>query len=84
MEDVRFKKVEFEVFTQRMLLRRLDEVPIWELHAQIIREADRAASLAKETTYPFLVFPCLFDEHSRAAADRFQEQTQRYWQPVAV
>ena len=84
MEDARLRKVEFGVFTQRMLLRRLDETSIWELHAEIIREAERSASLARATSYPFLVFPCLFDERSRVAADRFREETDRYWQLVTV
>jgi hypothetical protein len=84
MEDARFKKAEFEVFRQRMLLRRLDETPIWELHAAIMREADTAASLARATSHPFLVFPCLFDERSHAASERFQEELHKYWQTLAA
>ena len=84
MEDAGFRKVEFEVFRQLMLLRRLDEIPIWELHAAIIRESDRAASLAKATSYPFLVFPCLFDERTHAAAAWYKERQNKYWQTFAA
>jgi len=84
MEDARFRKVEFEGFRQLMLLRRLDEIPIRELHAAIMRESDRAASLAKATSYPFLIFPCLFDERVTAAAERFQEQQHNYWQTLGA
>src|SRR5258706_4551719 len=69
----------FELMKHRLLLRRLDELPKAEGHALIMREAEEAAALARRTAYPLLVFPCLFEERSRAVADRMGREEQRYW-----
>jgi hypothetical protein len=79
MGKTNFEKEEFEILKQRLLLRRLDETPIWELHALVMQEAEMSALVAQTTTYPFLVFPCLFEERVRSASDLFHKKWDAYW-----
>src|SRR4029077_4727224 len=74
-----FEKEEFDVLKQRLLLRKLDQLPTWELHALVIQEAEMSAVLARTTHYPFLVFPWLFEERVRAASELFQKKWDTYW-----
>jgi len=68
MDNSIARKAEFQLLKHRLLLRQLDEMPEVESHALVIYEAEAAASLASLTPYPFLIFPCLFEERARAAA----------------
>lgn len=72
----------FEVLKYRLLLRRLDEIPNSESHPAIIEEANTAAILAGLTTFPLLVFPCLFEERARAAWERDRRQHHIYWRAL--
>jgi hypothetical protein len=63
----------------RLLLRRLEDTPDNGLHAQIMREADRALTLSRAAGFPFLTFPCLFEERAGAVAEAAQRQSSRYW-----
>src|SRR3954447_22371372 len=74
-----FEDAEFEIFTQRLLLRELDRVPASEAHACIMEAALLAACGAKSTAFPFLVFPCLFEEHARAATNQFLQREETFW-----
>ena len=78
MGNIAFQKTGFEIFTERLLLRRLDTVP-WEAHIQIMKETDAVAKMAAQTAYPFLVFPCLFEERVSAILRGFQEKEANYW-----
>jgi hypothetical protein len=69
----------FGILKQRLMLRRLNETPEFEIHALIMRQADEAAFLAWLTLYPLLTFPCLFEERAAAAAERARRQTRLYW-----
>ncbi len=76
---------QFTVLKQRLLHRYLNEVPDWEIHARIMQEADDAERLAWFTSYPFLIFPCLFEERARMATEqaRRERERERYWPPPA-
>ncbi len=78
MGNVAFLKTEFEIFTERLLLRELDGIP-WEAHIQIMKEADAVAEIAAQTPFPFLVFPCLFEERISAVLRQFHEREASYW-----
>lgn len=69
-----------EVLIHDLLLRRLDEIPTTEAHAQIIQEAWHAQALASRTLFPLLVFPCLFEERACAASEYHRRQELHYWQ----
>ena len=69
----------FEVFKQRLLHQCLNETPDVETHALIMRQADEAALLAWLTSYPFLTFPCLFEEKASAAAAEARREAHHYW-----
>jgi len=69
----------FELLKQRLLLRRLDEIPDTECHARIIHEAEMSAALARRTAFPLLLFPCLFEERARAVRERQRQFEKRYW-----
>jgi hypothetical protein len=64
---------------QRLLLKRLNETPESETHALIIRQADEAALLAWISSYPLLVFPCLFEERAAASTQQARIQSLSYW-----
>jgi hypothetical protein len=68
MDNSIARKAEFELLKHRLLLRQLDEMPDVESHARVIYQAHVAAALASLTAYPFLIFPCLFEERARAAS----------------
>ena len=72
---------QFEIALRRLLLRRLDEVPNTEAHTLVIREADVAARLAGRTPFPWLLFPCLFEERVSAALEQARRQDRLYWHP---
>ncbi|HWX21544.1 MAG TPA: hypothetical protein VN578_16705 [Candidatus Binatia bacterium] len=72
-----------ELLKLRLLLRRLDEIPRSELHAAVMREADTAASLARQTDFPLLAFPCLFEERADRVAEHERQQSHRYWLSLA-
>ena len=61
-----------------MLLQRLNETADSELHALIIRQANEAASIAWLTSYPALIFPCLFEEKADAAVERARGEERNY------
>lgn len=69
----------FEMLKQRLLLRRLNEAPEFETHALIMRQAEEASFLACLTSYPILIFPCLFEERATAATEQARHQAHRYW-----
>ncbi len=69
----------FEVLKQRLLHQKLNQTPELETHALIIREAEEAAMLAWFTSYPFLTFPCLFEERAAAVLEQARREAQRYW-----
>jgi hypothetical protein len=77
--NVAFLKTEFQVFTERLLLRELDGIP-WEAHFQIMKEADAVAEIAERTSFPFLVFPCLFEERVSTILRQFHEMEASYWE----
>jgi hypothetical protein len=79
MENSIARKAEFELLKHRLLLRQLDEMPDVESHALVIYEAEAAASLASLTPYPFLIFPCLFEERARATAESARGQEHLCW-----
>ena len=69
----------FAILKQRLVLRRLNETPEFETHAQIMKQADEAAFLACRTLYPLLTFPCLFEEMAMAATERARRHAHIYW-----
>ena len=72
-------KMDFDVFKLQLVLRRLDEIPDYELHALILDEAEHAAFLARRTAFAWLVFPCLFEERAAAALERERAARRTYW-----
>ena len=80
MANTTFQKAGFEMLKQRLLLRELDEVGIWEAHAQIMQEAEITAKLASQTHFPSLVFPLLFEERIRAVVQGHRNREASYWQ----
>ena len=79
MGKTTFQKAEFEVLKQRLLLRELDEVGIWEAHLQIMQEAEVAGEIASQTPFPALVFPSLFEERVGAVLQQFHRRETAYW-----
>jgi len=64
---------DFELLKARMLMRAMDEIPPVEFHVLIFRAAEEATGLARQTPFPRLVFPGLFEERVEAvrqAAER--------------
>lgn len=70
---------EFENLKHRLLLRELDDIPNSESHALVFRAANQAAALARQTPFPLLAFPCLFEERARAARERERQERLVYW-----
>ena len=79
MGKTTFQKAEFEVLKQRLLLRELAVVGIWEAHAEMMREAEIAGEIASQIEFSALVFPCLFEERVSAVLQRFQQRENAYW-----
>jgi hypothetical protein len=75
---------QFGILKQRLLLRRLNETPESETHALIMRQANEAALLACLTSYPLLVFPCLFEERAAASTEQARRQARLYWQDLEL
>lgn len=73
----------FDLLKLRLLLRRLDEIPLPELHAAVMREADLTSILARQSGFPLLTFPCLFAERTARLAEHQHQQSTRYWQSLA-
>ena len=69
----------FELLRLRLLLKQLDKVENCDLHALVIREAKVATELARATAFPWLLFPCLFDERVNAALQREAQVATLYW-----
>ena len=69
----------FELFRLRLLLKQLDKVENSDLHALVIREAKVATELARATAFPWLVFPCLFEERVNAVLRREALVATLYW-----
>ena len=63
----------------RLLLHTLDQVPASESHALLIQEASVAEAKAIDTSFPELVFPCLFQERVVAALELDQRRNRNYW-----
>jgi len=63
----------------RLLLRRLETVPNAEWHPAVMCQADAAAGLARQTAFPLLLFPCLFEERAGVALEQARLQTSLYW-----
>jgi len=60
---------------KRKLLRSaLEETPETVSFKRLCGAANQAAELAWATSYPLLVFPCLFDEMVKAVRERFQHE----------
>ena len=72
----------FELLRWRLLLRRLDQLENCELHALVIREARAATELARATPFPWLVFPCLFEERADAALEGEAQRSTLYWREL--
>ncbi len=71
--------MEFESVKLLLLLKRLEAVPGAELHPLIIEAAHTAAGLARATSYPRLVFPCLFAERVDLALEQERIRSFNYW-----
>jgi len=71
--------MEFETIKLLLLLRRLEAVPGSELHPLIIDAANSAAGLARATSYPGLVFPCLFAERVDTMLEQERVRVRNYW-----
>jgi hypothetical protein len=69
----------FELHRLRLLLKQLDKVENSDLHALVIREAKVATELASATAFPWLLFPCLFEERVEAALQREALVATLYW-----
>ena len=69
----------FELLCWRLLLNRLDKIEKFELHAQVIREAEEAETVARATAFPCLLFPCLFEERVEALLQRDAVRERLYW-----
>jgi len=80
MGKTNFEKEEFEVLKQRLLLRRLDETPIWELHALVMQEAEMSALVAKRPRIPSWYFPAC----SRKECDRHLISFIRSGTPIGI
>ena len=63
------KEYRLALLKNRLLLRVLDETVNTNLHEAIILEAGVSAALARMSHYPLLLFPCLFEERVRMAAE---------------
>jgi len=72
------------VLKQRLLLERLNATPGSETHALIMLEANEAAALAWVSSYPLLIFPCLFEERATAATERARRQARLYWEGLGI
>ena len=83
MGNVAFQEAQFGNFVERLLLRELDVVP-WPAHIHIMAEAEIAATIAANTPYRFLVFPCLFEERVSACMCGFHQREAEFWRPVAA
>ena len=75
---------QLELLKWRLLLHRLDEVTDFSLHARLIHEADEAARLARQSPFPLLVFPCLFEEKAAGATEQARRQAHLYWHSLRV
>jgi hypothetical protein len=73
----------FDLLRMRLLLQRLNDEPNSALHLRIIREAESAAAQAARTPYPGLIFPCLFEECVRLAAEQHRQRSSAYWGDLA-
>ncbi len=82
MNAIMLERTDFEVYKQWLLLRKLSEVGYSEAHAGIMLEAEVASRLARQTPWPRLVFPCLFEERAGLMLARFEERHARYWGQV--
>ena len=71
--------VRFVVLKQRLLLECLNQTPEPETHALIMRQASEAGLLAWLSSYPFLTFPCLFEERAVSATEQARRQSRIYW-----
>jgi hypothetical protein len=69
----------FELLRLRLLLKQLDKVENSDLHTLVIREAKVATELARATAFPWLLFPCLFEERVHAALQGEALVATRYW-----
>ena len=69
----------FELLRLRLLLKQLDKVENSDLHALVIREAKVATELARGTPFPWLLFPCLFEERVNTALQREALVATLYW-----
>ena len=74
----------FAVLKQRLLLERLKATPGSETHALVMLEANEAAALAWVSSYPLLIFPCLFEERAIAASERARRQARLYWEGIGI
>jgi len=73
-----------ELLRWRLLLSRLDRIERFELHAQVIREAEEAETVARATPFPCLFFPCLFEERVEALLHREAVRARLYWHQLNV
>jgi hypothetical protein len=74
----------FGLLKQRLLLERLNATPESETHALIIRQADEAALMAWVSSYPLLLFPCLFEERAAGVTRQARSEMLAYWKGLEV
>lgn len=74
----------FMLLKLKLLLQALDRVPDSELHALVIQQAELASRQAAATTFPSLVFPCLFEERTAQALQLEHCRRRDYWYRLAV
>lgn len=65
-----------------LVLRQLDDIPDATLHARILDQGEAAMTLARQTAFPILVFPCLFEERAVAVLWENRQRMDRYWNPA--
>jgi hypothetical protein len=68
----------------RLVLAELNTIPDSALHALVMREAQTASQLARNTASPLLIFPCLFEERVGAAIEHEQRSFGNYWRDFGV
>jgi hypothetical protein len=74
----------FALLKQRLLLERLNATLESETHALIIRQADEAAIMAWVSSYPLLLFPCLFEERAARVTRQARSEMLSYWKGLEV
>ena len=68
----------------QVLSMALDKISDYELHAEIIQQAELASAQAATTPFPRLVLPCLFEEKTLETLERQRCRKSEYWRQMTA